>query len=191
MNRYRTSSWVALGMALGIVGVLVVAALAGPVSGGFGAFEAGIVAGDGAPAADSSSPSPLTAPAEAAPVASATAVDVLRGWDLSRAHAYADGDTAALRSLYVAGSVAGTTDVRLLRSYAGRGLRVKEMKMQILAVDVLAHSQGRWRLRVTDRLHAAVAVGDGARIALPRDEASTRVVAMVLRVGIWKVASVA
>jgi len=175
VNRYRTGSLVALGMALGmalgIVGTL-------------------IVAPDGAPPAYNSSPSPLTAPAGAAPVASATAADVLRGWDLSRAHAYADGDAGALRSLYVAGSAAGTTDARLLRSYAGRGLRVKEMKMQILAVDVLAHSQGRWRLRVTDRLHAAVAVGDGARIALPRDEASTRVVALVLRAGIWKVASV-
>jgi len=172
VNRYRTSSLVALGMALGIVGTL-------------------IVAPDGAAPADSSSPSRPADTAETAQVASATAVDVLRGWDLSRAHAYADGDAAALRSLYVAGSVAGTRDARLLRSYAGRGLRVEEMKMQILAVDVLAHSQGRWRLRVTDRLHAAVAVGDGARIALPRDEASTRVVTMVLRAGIWKVASVA
>jgi len=172
VNRYRTSSLVALGMALGIVGTL-------------------FVAPDGAAPADSASPSRPADTAETAQVASATAVDVLRGWDLSRARAYADGDAAALRSLYVAGSVAGTRDAQLLRSYAGRGLRVEEMKMQILAVDVLAHSQGRWRLRVTDRLHAAVAVGDDGRIALPRDEASTRVVTMVLRAGIWKVASVA
>jgi len=180
-------------MALGIVGIvggLVVAALAGAALGGFGAFGAGIVAPDGAPAVGSSSPSPAAVTETAAPIAPVPAVDVLRGWDLSRARAYADGDAAVLRSLYVAGSVAGTTDVRLLRSYAGRGLRVKEMKMQILAVDVLAHSQGRWRLRVTDRLYAAVAVGDGARVALPRDQASTRVVTMLLRAGAWKVASV-
>ena len=171
MNRYRTSSLVALGMAFGIVGTL-------------------IIAPDGAAPADSSSPRRPAITADAAPVTSAPAVAVLRGWDLSRARAYADGDAAVLRSLYVAGSAAGTTDVRLLRSYAGRGLRVKEMKMQILAVDVLARSQGRWRLQVTDRLFRAVAVGNGARIVLPRDQASTHVVTMLRRAGAWKVASV-
>lgn len=171
VNRYRTGSLVALGVALGIVGTL-------------------IVAPNDAADSDGSSPSRPAASAAATPVASTPAVAVLRSWDLSRAHAYAEGDAESLRSLYVAGSVAGTTDVRLLRSYAGRGLRVKEMKMQILAVDVLAHSQGRWRLRVTDRLYAAAAVGDDARVALPRDQASTRVVTMLLRAGAWKVASV-
>ena len=187
MNRYRTSSLVALGMVVGMVGGLVVAGLAGAV---FGAFGVGFASSGGAAPVDSSSPSPPAATAEAVPIVSAPAVDVLRGWDLSRAHAYAHGDAEALRSLYVAGSVAGTTDVRLLRSYAGRGLRVEGMKMQILAVDVLAHSQSRWRIRVTDRLFRAVAVGNGARVVLPRDQASTRVVAMLLRAGAWRVASV-
>lgn len=62
--------------------------------------------------------------------------------------------------------------------------------MQILAVDVLAHSPGRWTLRVTDRLYRAVAVGGGARVVLPRDQASTRVVTLLLRADSWKVASV-
>lgn len=176
MNRYRNTSLVILGMALGILGSLVVAALVA----------------SGAPVReDGSSPSPGFATSTAGPVASAPAVDVLRGWDLSRARAYADGDAEALRALYVAGSKAGTTDVRLLTSYAGRGLRVEGMEMQILAVDVLAHSPERWRIRVTDRLYAAVAVGHGARVVLPRDQASTRVVTMILRAGAWKVASVA
>lgn len=62
--------------------------------------------------------------------------------------------------------------------------------MQVLAVKVLAHAPGRWRLRVTDRLTGAVAVGEDVRLPLPRDEASTGLVTLRLRDGSWKVASV-
>ena len=178
MNRYRPGSHIALGV---VVGVVV---------GAFGAFGVAFVSANGAPRGDDLFRSPPLTTAEAVRHASTPAVDVLRAWDLSRSQAYGAGDAAALSSLYVVGSVAGTSDVRLLRSYAGRGLRVVGMKMQILAVDVLARSQGRWRLRVTDRLFRAVAVGNGARIVLPRDQATTRVVTMLRRAGAWKVASV-
>ena len=127
-----------------------------------------------------------------APTRSVPAVDVLHRWDLARARAYAAGDVAGLRALYVSGSSAGTTDARLLRSYETRGLRVQGMRMQLLAVQVLAHSPHRWRLRVTDRLTGAVAVGGGVRQPLPRDRASTRVVTLrrTSRRAPWQVASV-
>lgn len=174
MNRYRASSLVALGVVVGLLGPLGV----------------GFVSSKDAPRVDTSFRSPPASTAEAVRNPSTPAVDVLRAWDTSRAQAYAAGDAAALSSLYVAGSTAGTTDVRLLRSYAGRGLRVEGMSMQILAVVVLARSRGRWRLQVTDRLFGAVAVSERARAVLPRDQASSHVVTMLLRAGVWKVASV-
>ncbi len=114
---------------------------------------------------------------------------VLRGWDEARAAAYASGSVAELRELYVGG--AGASDVRLLRSYLRRGYRVEGMRMQLLAVRVLAHGPGRWRLRVTDRLAGGEAVREGERLALPRDRASTRTVRLARGDdGRWRVVSV-
>lgn len=120
---------------------------------------------------------------------SAGPVDVLHAWDRARAAAYADGSVAALRKLYA--GRAGAGDVRLLRSYLRRGYRIEGLRMQLLAVEVLAHEPARWRLRVTDRLAAGVAVGYGERVALPRDRASTRTVVLRRdRDGGWRVVRV-
>lgn len=116
---------------------------------------------------------------------------VLHAWDRRRARAYADGDAAALRGLYVRGSVAGERDVRTLRRYDRRGFRVVGMRMQVLALEVLAHRRGLWRLEVTDRLQRASAVRHGTPVALPRDAASTRVVTLVRSDDGWRVRSVA
>jgi hypothetical protein len=120
------------------------------------------------------------------------ASDVLRAWDEARSHAFAQGDVTALRRLYVPGSTAGTSDVRLLRAYARRGLRVEEMRMQVLSLEVQRHERRRPVLLVTDRLAGAVAVGEGGRTALPRDRASTRVVELRRnrRGAPWRVATV-
>jgi len=112
----------------------------------------------------------------AAAAASFPASDVLRRWDRARARAFAEGDVEALQSLYVAGSAAGTSDVRLLKAYLRRGLRVEGMRMQLLTLEVLREEPTRLRLLVTDRLTGAVAVGHGSRTHLPEDKASTRVV---------------
>ena len=141
------------------------------------------------------SPATLAAPPAAAPdpdvgsgspgVASAggtvrppRAARILRDWDQRRAQAYARADLAALRRLYVAGSSAGTADVRLLRDYRRRGLRVTGLRTQLLAVDVLARGAGRLRVEVTDRVHGGVVVGRRSRVPLPRDAATTRVVSL-------------
>ncbi len=119
----------------------------------------------------------------------ARAARVLRGWDRARAEAYAAGSVRSLRELYVDG--AGEADVRLLRSYVRRGYRVEDLCMQLLAVHVLRHRPGRWRLRVTDRLAGGAAVGYGERVALPRDRASTRTVVLRRgRTGEWRVVRV-
>ena len=134
-------------------------------------------------------------PRESVPAASAptgpSQLAVLREWDRRRARAYAAGSPSMLRDLYVQGSTAGASDVRLLRDYRARGFRVVGMRMQVLSAAVLEESRDRVRVRVTDRLHDAVAVGNGRRITLPRDQATERVVTLTRgRDGRWVVVAV-
>lgn len=120
-----------------------------------------------------------------------TPLRLLRQWDAARAAAYAEGSVRALRDLYTPGSSAGAADVRLLREYVARGYRVVGMEMQILRLRVLDQGPGEWRLRVTDRLHHAVAVSAQERLRLPRDRASTRELRLVPgEDGRWRVADV-
>ena len=129
-------------------------------------------------------PAPMAAPARSA------ALDVLHGWDDARSRAWATGDVAALRRLYVAGSAAGRADVRLLRRYLARGLVVRDMGVQVFAVRVLRHQPDRIRLVVTDRLTGGVAVRDGRRTRLPQDRPTTRTIALRRVAGDWRVQSV-
>ena len=128
-----------------------------------------------APSAES--PPPAVKPTWA-PVAESPASDALRRWDRRRAAAYAGGDVSALRALYGAGAGAAGQDLRMLRAYTRRGLRVEGMRMQLLEVQVLVERPDRYRLRVTDRLVGAVAVDSGTRWRLPRDRASTRLITL-------------
>lgn len=123
--------------------------------------------------------------------ASVAALRTLGGWDRRRAEAYSAGSLPLLRDLYVVGSGAGAADLRLLAAYRARGLRVVDMRTQVLAVAVLEARRDRWALRVTDRLARAVAVQHGRRLALPRDRSSTRVIVLMRGPDArWRVASV-
>ena len=129
---------------------------------------------------------PVRAAARTDPAAS-----VLGAWDRRRAAAYEIGSVRALRSLYVAGSRAGRADLRLLGGYLARGFVVRGMRMQLLAVSVLDRDETTWRLRVTDRLTGAVAVGGRGEVALPADAPSTRTVTLVRgRYARWTVSEV-
>jgi hypothetical protein len=134
-------------------------------------------------------PRPASVSAEGPTVQAAA---VLREWDAARAEAWAAGSVRSLRRLYVDG--AGARDVRLLRDYLRRGLSVHGLRVQVLALDVLRHRPGEWRLRVTDRLAAGAVVtaghGSGTRRPLPRDQATTREVVLVRDAGAWRVAEV-
>ena len=133
---------------------------------------------------------PTAPPSAARPLRSGPSA-VLAGWDQRRATAWAEGDGGALRRLYAAGSAAGAADVRLLRDYLRRGLRVEGMTTQVLTLRVAARSPGRrLELVVTDRVVGAEAVGSGARVALPVDRPSTRRVLLVKEHGRWLVAAV-
>lgn len=114
------------------------------------------------------------APAPAAEPAGTTARSVLAGWDERRSRAWAAGDAAALRRLYVPGSRAGLGDVRMLRAYAARGLRVRGLGTQVLALRLVRETPRLLDLVVTDRVVGGVAVGGGRRVALPADRPSTR-----------------
>jgi hypothetical protein len=117
-------------------------------------------------------------------------VELLRRWDADRARAWARGDPHLLRALYVPGSRAGGDDLAMLRAWTARGLVVRQLRTQLLSVRSLAHGPSSWTLLVTDRLAGGVAVGDGVRRPLPRDQASTRTVQLQRVHGGWRVASV-
>ncbi len=142
-----------------------------------------VLAGLAATGAPPPRPVPAAAPARD-PLA------VLHAWDVRRAEAWARGDLQALRDLYAPGSVAGRRDAAMLRAWTERGLRVRGMRMQVLAADVRARSRHRLTIAVTDRLATAVAVGGGTRVSLPRDVASTRTIVLTRAAGEWRVASV-
>ncbi|MFN8194141.1 MAG: hypothetical protein U0R80_07650 [Nocardioidaceae bacterium] len=115
---------------------------------------------------------------------------VLRGWDRRRSAAWAAGDPAALRRLYTRGSAAGERDVRLLERYLDRGLRVRGMGVQVLAVDVRRSDGDVLGLVVTDRLVGAVATGRGLRVRLPEDEPSRHLVTLRRSGSQWRVSEV-
>jgi hypothetical protein len=131
------------------------------------------------------------APREPAPPRDA-AVAILRAWDTRRAAAYETGDVPSLRALYARGSTAGRRDVRLLRRYAARGLRVSGLETQLLAVRVTGGSDraGRLVLEVTDRVAGADAVRGSTRVPLPAGAARGRVVTLREREGRWVVTTV-
>jgi hypothetical protein len=134
-------------------------------------------------------PSQVSAPSAPQLARSAPAA-VLAAWDERRSAAWAAGDARALARLYAGGSGAGAADVRLLRDYGRRGLRVEGMATQVLGLRVAARSPGRLELVVTDRVVGAQAVGSGAPVALPVGRPSTRRVVLVREGARWVVAEV-
>lgn len=132
---------------------------------------------------------PASAPATRSPAAPTPAPDaVLAAWDERRAAAWARGDAEALADLYAPGSRSGAADVRLLRAYARRGLRVEGLTTQVLGLRVVERSPRRLVLVVTDRVVGGSAVGGAAPVALPADQASTRRVVLERQRGRWVVA---
>ena len=151
-------------------------------------------AGDTAPGDEPAAPAAGSRPA-AGPLPDrpeAAAAGVLTAWAQARAAAYAAGDAEALRDLYVRGSTAARADLRVLRAYDVRGLRVEGMTTQLLEVEVLSEGPRSVRLQVVDRLVGAEAVDvrTGRRTALPRDRADRRVIELRRDRGRWLVASV-
>jgi hypothetical protein len=148
-----------------------------------------LVVGHGRP--DGTARADVRRPEAAAPASGRPAHDpaaVLAAWDERRAAAWARGDAAALSELYARGSRSGAADVRLLRAYTRRGLRVEGLTTQVLALRVVERSSRRLVLVVTDRVVSGSAVGGAAPVALPADRASTRRVVLVGQRGRWVVA---
>lgn len=124
--------------------------------------------------------------------AASAALRTLHDWDARRADAYATGSSEALRDLYVVGSAAGAADLRLLARYRSRGVRITDLRMQVLDLAVTERRPDRWTLRVTDRLAGAVAVHAAQRTPLPRDTSSTHLVTLLRGGdGRWRVSAVA
>ncbi len=119
---------------------------------------------------------------------SASTPQVVHAWDERRSAAWAAADPAALARLYTPASAAGAADVAMLRAWQERGLRVVDLRMQLLSVETRRRTPHRLVVVVSDRVATAVAVGHGVRRALPRDEVSTRRLVLVRSAGEWRVA---
>jgi hypothetical protein len=132
---------------------------------------------------------PVEIPAARAPAAPPP-IQVLRRWDDLRAVAWARGDPRQLRTLYTPGSVAGRHDRAMLRAWTSRGLVVRGLQTQLLAVRELRRTAATWTLRVTDRLAGGTAVGTGVRLPLPTDTASTRILHLQMVRGRWRLSAV-
>jgi len=78
----------------------------------------------------------------------------------------------------------------MLRAWGARGLVVRGLRTQLLAVHELRHTRSSWTLQVTDRLAGGVAVGRGVRRPLPVDEATTRIIELRRTGGYWLVSAV-
>jgi hypothetical protein len=78
----------------------------------------------------------------------------------------------------------------MLRAWTSRGLLVRGLRTQLLAVQELRRTTTTWTLRVTDRLAGGTAVGTGVRLPLPTDTASTRILHLRLVGGRWRLSSV-
>ena len=120
----------------------------------------------------------------------ADALALLRAWDHRRSRAWADGDAGALADLYARASRTGRHDRAMLAAYAARGLRVTGLRTQVLTASLRSWAPDRVTLEVTDRVVGAHAVGRGARIPLPRDRPSTRVISLRQVSGEWLVEEV-
>lgn len=136
----------------------------------------------------------LAVSATAPPASSAgrepRALVLLHRWDARRAAAYATSDPAALRALYPQGSTAAAADVRLLRDYAARGLRVRGLGTQVGSVRVLARGPRRVELVVVERVYGAVVGHDRCR-RLPGDGWHVRDITLIRREDRWLVSRVA
>lgn len=140
-----------------------------------------VVAGCGGPG-----PDPVVAPT----VPSDGPASVLRDWDVAREAAWAAGDPVALGALYVAGAQAGRRDVRLLASYAARGLRVTGLRFQRLAARVLVDDGAVLRLDVVERLMSATVHGSAGVRRLPAGQPVRRLIELRRVQGAWRVARV-
>ena len=110
--------------------------------------------------------------------------------DVARAEALANGNLTELRSVYADSAVAAP-DVRLLKLYAARGLRVVGAGMVRGECRVVARSASHVELDVTERLARTWAVGPtGESTRLPRDEVSRHRVVLTGGAGRWQIASV-
>lgn len=115
-------------------------------------------------------------------------VSVLQDWDAARSDAYAAGDRRALADLYLPGTRVGAADDRLLSSYLRRGLRVRDLEVQLLSVEVIRSSDDEMLLRVVDRISAGRVEGAGVRQALPQDRPTAHRVRLVRSGARWVLA---
>jgi hypothetical protein len=150
---------------------------------------AGVAAGGAASTA--APPSDLAPPSRDGPVTGALhASAMLRAWDHRREAAWTRDDVAALAALYRPSSRTGRHDVRDLRRWRERGLRVVGLRQQVRELRVRVETSRRLVLTVTDRTVNGIAVGHGRRTALPASTWARHRIRLLRAHGRWQVVEV-
>jgi hypothetical protein len=115
---------------------------------------------------------------------------ILAGLDHRRERAYAAGDPARLRAIYVPGSTVLHRDVAMLRAYRDRGVSLTGVRLRLLDVAVLKRRGPYTRLLVVDRLDRPVAHTAKGSLRLPRDRPTERLIVLRDAAGGWRIAAV-
>jgi hypothetical protein len=118
------------------------------------------------------------------------ALEVLHGWDVRRARAWARADPDALGALYLRGSEAGRADARMLRAYREHGLVVRRLVTQVFAVRVLRSDGTALQVRVFDRVAGGEVLDHGDVEPLRSSPPATRTITFRRDAGTWRVAEV-
>ncbi len=133
---------------------------------------------------------PVSGPSSVPRHATQRALALLRRWDGLRAQAWAADDPAALRALYVGGSRAARDDLRLLGSYRARGLVVRRMLTQVLAVEVLRDTPAAIRVQVLDRVAGGEVTARDRTVTLRGTQPSVHTIDLRRVHGRWRVGAV-
>lgn len=96
-----------------------------------------------------------------------------------------------LRSVYLPGSVQLAQDVRMLRAYLRRGLRVSGVRTRCMVVTLERQLPNRASLVVVDALGEAVAHdAQGSAQPLPHDLPTRHRIRLVMTAAGWRIAGI-
>lgn len=92
--------------------------------------------------------------------------------------------------VYAPGSAVLRRDRRLLAAYERRGVRLQDVRLELVRVRLVARDPGRARLRVVDRLTRPTAHTEVGEVTLPQDLPTRRLIVLVRHGGEWRIAAV-
>lgn len=111
--------------------------------------------------------------------------------DQVRAEAFRRLRPSLLREVYAPGSTLQPRDRAILVGYRVRGVRLRQVRLDVTVLRVTFRSPAAVSVRVVERLAPTTAVlPDGDRVALPADAPTRRALHLVRTADGWRIAAV-